>query len=286
MVPFPLRPEDHDRFDGAVGGAEPVRRPGRELDGLARLDREVIQAEDQPQLAAEDVDPVVSLVYVQLGHVRRGAALRADGDFEGMEAAGGGASGERPHRHSVISAWLGAHARVLAGRRGEQLVGADAERVGGGAAGLSAALVLGRARRKTLVIDAGNPSNAVAHGIGGLLGSDTRPPADFYAAGRAELVAYPTVELRAGEVVAGERKETSFALRLADGSSAYARRVLLATGMEYRLPELPGIAERWGRSVFHCPFCHGWENRDKALGVFRRGGALLLRAWGDDVTLL
>jgi thioredoxin reductase len=157
--------------------------------------------------------------------------------------------------------------------------------VGGGAAGLSAALVLGRARRKTLVIDAGNPSNAVAHGIGGLLGSDTRPPADFYAAGRAELVAYPTVELRAGEVVAGERRETSFALHLADRSSAHARRVLLATGMEYRLPELPGIAERWGRSVFHCPFCHGWENRDKPLGVLRRGGSLLLRAWSDDVTL-
>ncbi|UJA21647.1 NAD(P)/FAD-dependent oxidoreductase [Thermoleophilia bacterium SCSIO 60948] len=157
--------------------------------------------------------------------------------------------------------------------------------IGGGAAGLSAALVLGRARRKTLVIDAGEPSNAVAPGIGGLLGSDTRPPADYYAAGRDELAAYPSVELRANEVAAGSRVESAFELEMADGSSEVARRVLLATGMDYRLPELPGIEERWGRSVFHCPFCHGWENRDKPLGVLSRGGSLLLRAWSDDVTL-
>ena len=157
--------------------------------------------------------------------------------------------------------------------------------VGGGAAGLSAALVLGRARRKTLVIDAGAPSNGVAEGIGGLLGHDTRPPGDFYAAGRAELAAYPTVELRSGEVIDGERVEEGFALELADGSTETARRVLLATGMDYRIPELPGAEERWGRSVFHCPFCHGWEHRDEPLGVLHRGGSLLLRAWSDDVTL-
>jgi thioredoxin reductase len=163
--------------------------------------------------------------------------------------------------------------------------------VGAGAAGLSAALVLGRARRRTLVIDAGEPSNRHAHGIGGLLAYDGRPPGDLYAQGREELAAYPTVELRSGEVVDGERDGTRFSLALADGARESARRVLLATGMDYRTPSLPGIAERWGRSVFHCPFCHGWEVRDQVLGVLGGGTgdverALLLRAWSDDVTLL
>jgi thioredoxin reductase len=163
--------------------------------------------------------------------------------------------------------------------------------VGAGAAGLSAALVLGRARQRTLVVDAGRQSNRVADGIGGLLGHDGRPPAAFYAAGRDELATYPTVELRSGEVVGGERRDEGFVLELADGSREPARRVLLATGMEYRCPDLPGIAERWGRSVFHCPFCHGWEVRDEPLGVLDRGPsgaqrALLLRVWSDDVTLL
>ncbi len=160
--------------------------------------------------------------------------------------------------------------------------------VGAGAAGLSAALVLGRARRRTLVIDAGGQSNLAAHGIGGLLGHDGRPPAELYAAGRAELAGYPAVEFREGEVVAGE---PGFTLELTDGTREHARSVVLATGMDYRTPALPGIAERWGRSVFHCPFCHGWEVRDRALGVLDRGTrgaerALLLRFWSDDVTLL
>ncbi|MGI8674553.1 MAG: NAD(P)/FAD-dependent oxidoreductase, partial [Thermoleophilaceae bacterium] len=163
--------------------------------------------------------------------------------------------------------------------------------VGAGAAGLSAALVLGRARQRTLVVDAGGQSNRDAHGIGGLLGHDARPPAELYAAGRDELTAYPTVELRVGEVLGGERRDAGFVLELADGSREMARRVLLATGMEYRFPALPGIVERWGRSVFHCPFCHGWEVRDQPLGVLDRGAtgvhrALLLRVWSDDVTLL
>jgi thioredoxin reductase len=162
--------------------------------------------------------------------------------------------------------------------------------VGGGAAGLSAALVLGRARRRTLVVDAGAPSNRVADGIGGLLGHDRRPPAELYARGRAELAAYPSVEVREGDVVAGTRTEGGFVLDLADGHRESARRVLLATGMDYRHPGLPGIAERFGRSVFHCPFCHGWEVRERPLGVLDRGETgvlrtLLLRAWSDDVTL-
>ena len=163
--------------------------------------------------------------------------------------------------------------------------------VGAGAAGLSAALVLGRARQRTLVVDAGRQSNLRAEGIGGLIGQDGRPPSALYAAGRAELGAYGSVELRDGEVVGGEHGDGGFVVELAGGSRHAARRVLLATGMEYRFPELPGIAERVGQSVFHCPFCHGWEHRDEPLGVLDRGAtgvrrALLLRVWTDDVTLL
>jgi thioredoxin reductase len=163
--------------------------------------------------------------------------------------------------------------------------------VGGGAAGLSAALVLGRARRRTLVVDAGLPSNRFAEGMGGFLGQDGRPPAEFYAAARRELAAYPSVVVRSGEVTDGEQRDGGFVLELADGGRESARRVLLATGMDYRYPDLPGVAERWGRSVFHCPFCHGWEVRERPLGVLDRGEsgvrrALLLRAWSDDVTLL
>jgi thioredoxin reductase len=163
--------------------------------------------------------------------------------------------------------------------------------VGGGAAGLSAALVLGRARRRTLLVDAGNQSNLPAHGIGGLLGHDGRGPAELYVTGRRELAAYPSVEVRSGEVVSGERADGGFVLELADGRRELARKVLLATGMEYRPPSLPGLAELWGRSVFHCPFCHGWEVRDQPLAVLARGElavhkALLLRNWSDDVVLL
>lgn len=162
--------------------------------------------------------------------------------------------------------------------------------VGGGAAGLSAALVLGRARRRTLVVDAGRQSNRPAHAMGGLLGWDGRPPGDLYAAGRADLGAYPSVEVRDGEVVGGAPRDGGFVVDLADGGRETARRVLLASGMDYAAPDLPGVAERWGRSVFHCPFCHGWEVRERPLGVL--GGdamglhrALLLRMWSDDVVL-
>ena len=163
--------------------------------------------------------------------------------------------------------------------------------VGGGAAGLSAGLVLGRARRHTLLVDAGEQSNLAAHSIGGLLGHDGRSPAELYEIGRRELAAYPSVELRTGEVVSGERIDGVFVLELGDGRRERTRRVLLATGMEYRPPPLPGLAALWGRSVFHCPFCHGWEAREQPLAVFAQGGkavhaALLLRGWSDDIVLL
>jgi thioredoxin reductase len=163
--------------------------------------------------------------------------------------------------------------------------------VGGGAAGLSAALVLGRARRETVVVDSGKQSNLAAAHIGGLLGSDQRAPGDFYASAREELGAYPAVEVRNGEVATASADGDGFAVELADGSRLSARRLLIAAGMDYRPPDLPGVAERWGGSVFHCPFCHGWEMSGTPLAVLQGGDAgvtraLMLRAWSDDVTLL
>ncbi|OMC38435.1 pyridine nucleotide-disulfide oxidoreductase [Mycobacterium sp. GA-1841] len=162
--------------------------------------------------------------------------------------------------------------------------------VGGGAAGLSAALVLGRARRRTLLIDAGEPSNGVAPVIGGLLGYDRRPPAELYETGRRELSAYPSVVYRAGHVLGGAPAGDGYVLEV-DGEQVRARRVLLTPGMRYCPPELPGLEALWGKSVFQCPFCHGWEVRDKRLAALADGedavhAALMLRGWSDDVVLL
>src|SRR5262245_44154346 len=132
--------------------------------------------------------------------------------------------------------------------------------VGGGAAGLSAALVLGRARRDVLLADAGEQSNRAADAVGGLLAEEGTAPGALYGAGRRQLAAYPSVTLHDDEVRASERREDgSFHARLAVGDDVVARRVLLAMGMAYEPPNLPGVAERWGGAVFHCPFCHGWE---------------------------
>ena len=164
--------------------------------------------------------------------------------------------------------------------------------VGGGAAGLSAALVLGRARRDVLLVDAGEQSNRPAHAVGGLLAQESVAPGALYTAGREQLGAYAAVTIRDGEVEAIEpHDDGTFRALLAGGAEAAARRVLLATGMEYVPPDLPGVAERWGNAVFHCPFCHGWEVRDGALAVLGDGDAgvfraLLLRGWSDDVVLL
>ena len=163
--------------------------------------------------------------------------------------------------------------------------------VGGGAAGLSAALVLGRARRRTVVIDTAEQSNGASSLIGGLLGHDQRPPAELYATGRRELRSYPSVEYRRGHVGSGSRVDRGFMLETVDGETIHARRVLLATGMQYCPPEIPGLAELWGTSVFQCPFCHGWEMRDKRLAALAAGeeavhATLMLRGWTDDVVSL
>jgi len=163
--------------------------------------------------------------------------------------------------------------------------------IGAGAAGLSAALVLGRARKHTLVVDANRQSNLAAHGIGGLLGWDGKPPAQLYAQGRAELGHYPSVEVRDGDVVSVTPHEGGFTVELLDGRSEQAARVLLATGMRYQPPAVAGLEKFWGTSVFHCPFCHGWEARDQPLAVIANGemathGAMTLTGWTDDIVLL
>jgi thioredoxin reductase len=156
--------------------------------------------------------------------------------------------------------------------------------VGGGAAGLSAALVLGRARRSTLVVDAGAPRNAPAAHMHGFLSRDGTPPSELLAAARAELREYG-VELVDDAAVG---IAPGFAIRLASGGSVRARRVLLATGAIDDLPDVAGARERWGRDFLHCPYCHGWEVRDEPIGVLGTGAgsaehAQLLRQWSDDV---
>ncbi|MFH9012227.1 NAD(P)/FAD-dependent oxidoreductase [Streptomyces sp. NPDC017943] len=158
--------------------------------------------------------------------------------------------------------------------------------VGGGAAGLSAALVLGRARIRTLVVDAGEPRNAPAAHMQGYLSRDGMPPAEFLAAGRAEVTGYG-VELVRDRVVEVGRDE-DFTVVLANGRSVRARRLVVATGLEDELPDVPGVAERFGRDVLHCPFCHGWEVRDQPFGVLATSPAsvhqaLMVSQWSKDV---
>jgi thioredoxin reductase len=158
----------------------------------------------------------------------------------------------------------------------------DVAIIGGGAAGLSAALVLGRARRRVVVIDAGTPRNSPAEHMQGFLSRDGTPPSDLLEAGRVEVRRYG-VQILEDRVVDAE---SGFALRLATGRIVEARRILLATGAVDDLPDIPGAEERWGRDFLHCPYCHGWEVRDQAIGVLASvEHAHLLRQWSDDVTL-
>jgi thioredoxin reductase len=172
----------------------------------------------------------------------------------------------------------------LLARTGGDARAYDVVVIGGGAAGLSAALVLGRARRRVAVIDAGSPRNAPAAHMQGFLSRDGMPPSDFLAAARAEVMGYG-VEVLADRVLGIDR---GFLVRLAGGAAVTARRILLATGVSDGLPDLPGVRERWGRDLLHCPYCHGWEVRDQPLGVLgSHPGAVqhaqLVRQWSDDV---
>lgn len=158
--------------------------------------------------------------------------------------------------------------------------------IGGGAAGLNAALVLLRARRRVAVVDAGRPRNAPASHMHGFLSRDGLPPAELLTLGRAEVAGY------GGDIISGTVTELhpGFRATLADGTVLGARRVLVTTGLGDRIPDTPGLAERWGRDVLHCPYCHGYEVRDQPLGVVGGGAeavahAVLIRQWSDDVTL-
>ncbi|MEG3628118.1 NAD(P)/FAD-dependent oxidoreductase [Streptomyces poriticola] len=161
--------------------------------------------------------------------------------------------------------------------------------VGGGAAGLSAALVLGRARRRALVVDAGEPRNAPSPHVQGYLTRDGIAPAEFLELGRAEIAGYG-VELVRDRAVDAVREDDGFAVRLAGGRTVHARRLVVTTGLRDELPGIPGVAERFGRDVLHCPFCHGWEVRDEPFGVLAAGPvsvhqALMVSGWSKDVTL-
>ncbi len=167
----------------------------------------------------------------------------------------------------------------------------DAVVIGGGAAGLSAALVLGRARRRVAVIDAGSPRNAPAAHMQGFLTRDGLAPADLLALGRGEIERYG-VAIVAGSASAIVRESASrFRVVLRDGRAVMARRLLVATGLRDEIPDVPGLRERWARDVLHCPYCHGFEVRDRKLGVL--GGspaavryAQIVRQWSDDLVYI
>ncbi|MFF9079595.1 NAD(P)/FAD-dependent oxidoreductase [Streptomyces rubiginosohelvolus] len=167
--------------------------------------------------------------------------------------------------------------------------------VGGGAAGLSGALALGRARRSVLVIDAGEPRNAPASHVHNYLGRESTPPGELLAIGRGEAAGYGA-EIVEGRVASAERLpesgegEQGFRVVTEDGRSVEARRLLVTTGLVDELPPVPGLAARWGREVVHCPYCHGHEVADRPIGVLATGPlavhqALMWRQWSDDVTL-
>lgn len=161
--------------------------------------------------------------------------------------------------------------------------------MGAGAAGLSAALTLARARRSVSVIDVGRPRNAPADGVHGLLGLEGITPADLLTRGRDEVQSYGGKIIDA-EVVDVSGGEDEFALTLAGGREIQGRRLLIATGLVDELPEIPGVPEQWGHGVLHCPYCHGWEVRDRRIGILVTTPmavhkAFLFRQWSDQVML-
>jgi len=166
----------------------------------------------------------------------------------------------------------------------------DAVIVGGGPAGLSAALVLGRANKRVLVVDDDRPANAISQGVGGLLGHGRAKPEDLRRSGRRQLEEHANVELRHGAVEDVEPSADGFVLTPADTGPVRASAIVLAHGLRYDPPPLPGIEGLWARSVFHCAFCDGWEVRDRPLALHGSGpgavrSALLLAGWSDDVLL-
>jgi thioredoxin reductase len=161
--------------------------------------------------------------------------------------------------------------------------------VGGGPAGLSAALMLGRCRRRVLICDLGQPRNRRSHALHGYLTRDGIAPSAFNDLGRSELLPYG-VEIRMVGVTAARGSDDHYTLSLADGSQERGRYLLIATGVVDDLPHIPGFGDCYGRSLFHCPYCDGWEVRDRRLAAFGAGTsvaglALGLKAWSADVVV-
>jgi thioredoxin reductase len=163
--------------------------------------------------------------------------------------------------------------------------------VGAGPAGLSAALILGRSRRRVLVCDTGKPRNAASQAMHGYLTRDGIPPREFLRIAREQLKEYDRVELRDVEVTTAEcGADHCFHATLATGERVTSRKLLIATGVVDNLPEIPGFAELFGGSVFHCPYCDGWEVRDQPIAIYGRaargfGLALELTGWSRDLVL-
>jgi thioredoxin reductase len=165
----------------------------------------------------------------------------------------------------------------------------DVAVIGGGAAGLSAAVVLGRARRSVIVIDAGSPRNAPAAGVHGFLSREGISPAELIETGQKEVDHYGGLVFH-GEARAARRTAEGFEVTLDGGGLVTARRLLVTTGLVDELPDIPGVRERWGRDVLHCPYCHGWEIRDQPVGILGTGPravhqASLFRQWTSDLVL-
>lgn len=161
--------------------------------------------------------------------------------------------------------------------------------VGAGPAGLSAGLILGRCRRRVLICDAGEPRNAASHGLHGFLTRDGIHPGEFLRLGREQLEPYG-VELRNVTVANARRTGTSFEVTLSDAKLELCKKLLLATGMVDRIPQIEGIEALYGTSVFHCPYCDAWEVRDQSLAVYGSGqnaleSALGLTTWSRDIVL-
>ena len=161
--------------------------------------------------------------------------------------------------------------------------------IGGGPAGLSGALALGRARRSVLVVDAGQPRNAPAAHAHNYLGREGTPPRELLAIGRGEVEQYGVSVVEDVARGASRRADGAFTVTLGERSVA-ARRLLVTAGAVDALPSVAGVAEEWGRSVLHCPYCHGWEVRDQAIGVLATNAfavhqALTFRQWSSDIVL-